>query len=323
MAEFKVTEARLRVIKQRQFNDRWGAEYVAGIFADPKEAPGISTGSILRPRKLGCREFHTLSAPETFISLLCLHHPDCWDIHEQRILYPRQRAHFLYGHARASGLAFKPIPGTIEIADCLGIRHPKVRLRIGNEPTKWPMSPFPFFGDLLLFMEDADGAYALNIPVKNKLEDFRKKGPRSKRPSPDHADDPGAVLRQRLEEMYYGGADIRNQPLGLDQLDKDLRWNLRDLFLADSTPINLCASQRASAIEICRAAIGRDQPAYVAARKVEREFKIPERDAVALLKQGVWRRELRVDLFRPVLMDKPLRPEVVDVFARYSTWFKR
>jgi hypothetical protein len=44
---------------------------------------------------------------------------------------------------------------------------------------------------------------------------------------------------------------------------------------------------------------------------------------MALIHQGIWRRELRVDLFRPVLADKPLRREVTDVLVKYADWFAR
>ena len=46
-------------------------------------------------------------------------------------------------------------------------------------------------------------------------------------------------------------------------------------------------------------------PGYLLARQDARDYRVDEREAVALLKQGIWNRELRVDLFQPVLMDKP------------------
>ena len=324
MAQFKITEARLRQIKQRQWEDRWGSDYIASIFADPKEAPGISTGTILRPRKLGCREFHTLSGAETAASLLALHHPDCWDIFDQRIMYPTPRAHFLYGHPRASGLAFKPFRGTLDVAERLGMlaKHPKVRLHIGSDPKEWPIAPFPYICDLSLFLCDNNGPYMLNWPVKDKLDDFRKPGPRKSRSRPD-AEDPGAVARDLLEETYHSDAGIRTQRIAGKAIDFDLRCNLRDLFLDDTFPTNVNDAHRTEIMSQYRSTIGADIPAHVTARKVASDYKISAREAVALIKQGIWRRELRVDLFQPILMDKPLSPEKMDVFVRYGDWFKR
>lgn len=324
MAQFKITEVRLRQIKRRQWEDKWGVNYVASIFADPKEAPGISTGTILRPRKLGCREFHTLSGPETAASLLALHHPDCWEIFDQRIMYPKPRAHFLYGHPRASGLAFKPFCGTLEVAERLGIlsKHPKVRMHIGNDPKKWPMAPFPYICDLSLFLEDENGPYMLNWPVKDKFDDFRKPGPRKSRLRPD-SDDPVAIARDSLEVMYHMDAGVRTQHIAGKAIDFDVRCNLRDLFLDDTFPTTVSDAQRVEIMAQYRASIGVDIPAYVVVRKVARDYKVSDREAVALIKQGIWRRELRVDLFQPVLMDKPLSTEKVDVFVRYGDWFKR
>ena len=49
MAQSKITWQRLRQIMNRQREDRWSPDYIAGIFSDPREAPGLSTAAILRP----------------------------------------------------------------------------------------------------------------------------------------------------------------------------------------------------------------------------------------------------------------------------------
>jgi hypothetical protein len=69
--------------------------------------------------------------------------------------------------------------------------------------------------------------------------------------------------------------------------------------------------------------IGKDVPIYMVARRVAKQFDFGVEDASALIHQGIWRRELRVDLFRPVLTSKPLRPEVTDVLTKYAAWFAR
>jgi len=44
---------------------------------------------------------------------------------------------------------------------------------------------------------------------------------------------------------------------------------------------------------------------------------------VKILYAAIWSREVRVDLYRPVLPDKPLRRERSDVLVDYSHWFAR
>lgn len=325
MAQIKRTEERLRQIKARQWTQRWGANYVAATFADAREAPGISTGNILRPVKFGEREFHTLSEAEEYFGLLALHNPDCWDLHEQFVMFPKAREHPLFGHPMAVGTHFKPFAGTLEVLDRLGRMsdHPRVRLKLGSDPQKWPMSPFPFTGDLRLFMRDAAGVYCVNWPVKDKYADFRQRGPKAKPRPLDDLDDPSSVARQEVEVIYHADADIRTQQVAKDMIDADLRLNLRNLFLDDSRQFPLTFEQRIEAISMVAEYIGKDAPMYAVARRVAKQFGLSDEDAAALIHQGIWRRELRVDLFRPVLTTKPLRPEVVDVLARYASWFAR
>ncbi len=120
MAVNKINEARLRLIQKRQLRDAWGKDYQAAIWATPAEAPSISTPTILHPAKLGGRPMHTLSRPETWTALLALYHPGVWDIHEQRILYPGPRPHFLDGHRLTVGQAFRHLRGTLTVAEEMG-----------------------------------------------------------------------------------------------------------------------------------------------------------------------------------------------------------
>lgn len=325
MALTKITEARLREMKRRQWEQRWGPDYISAIFADPKEAPRVSTASILHPMKLGERAFHTLSAPETYSSLLALHHPACWDIHEQRILYPMRRAHYLYGHARARGATFKFFEGTLSAAERtrVPVRHPRVRLKLGDDPCTWPMAPFLYTGDLLLFMQDADGPYCVNWSVKDKFNDFRQAGPQSKPRPLDDLDDPHIMARHELEVIYYGDAGIRTQQVAGREIDEHVKWNLREVFLDDSAAIPLDEKKYAAAISMARDHIGCDIPLYIVMRRIADEFHISPKMALKLIDQGIWRRQLRVDLFRPLRPEKPLRPEVVDVLVHYGAWFKR
>jgi hypothetical protein len=325
MAIRLINEARLRTIRSRQWGDRWGVDYVASIWATAQEAPGWSFASILHPRKLGGRDFHTLSRPETFAALLALHNDRLWDLHEHRVLFPEPRAHFLFGHPRAAGISLSPIAGTIDVASRLDIlsRHPKVYVRTGGAMQPPIVVPFPFIGDLLLYLEDEAGAYVLNWTVTDKLSDFRGRGRRPitrRRPTDD---DLSESDRQLIERIYYEDAGIRTQKITGAGIDFDLRCNLRDLFLEQLETVNLPFELIAEITAMFRAAVGSGEVGYEVARDVAAKFSITDRVAVTVLKQGIWNREIRLDLFRPILMDRPLHPEVCDVFDHYREWFRR
>jgi hypothetical protein len=325
MAQIKITYDRLLQIKRRQWEDRWGANYVASVFADPKEAPGISTGTILRPRKLGGREFHTLSRAETACALLALYNPQCWDLFEQRVMSPTPRSHLLFGHPKASGLPLAAFKGTLDVADRLGMlsTHPRVRLHVGADRSQWPLAPFPYLSDLNLCMSDHEGPYLLDWPVKDKFEDFRRRGPSNSSKARPDEDDPAVVQRNLLQKIYFEDAGVRSHHVVGRAIDFQVRCNLRELFLDDSHPLVVEDQTRTEITEQFRDSIGSDKPAYLLAFKVARDRKISERDVAVIVKQAIWRRELRVDLFQPVLMDRPLRAEREDVLDRYASWFKR
>lgn len=323
MAEFKLTEARLRQIRHRQWKLRWGAEYVPAIFANPIEAPGISTGTILSPQKLGGRDVHTLSTPETTFALLGLYNPNCWDMHEQHVLFPTPRPHPLYGHPLAVGNQFPEFRGTLDVARRLGVRHPRVTLGMKDAAGNCLVAPFPYLGDLRMFMCDELGAYCVNLPVKNKFADFRIRGPRRKPRRIADLDDPATVARQALEETYNADAGIRTHPVAMEQMPVDLMCNLKVLFLEEDYEVNLEKDLRPAAMEFVRGHIGRDIPAFAVALALAKQFHVSPREAKALIVQGIWRREVRIDLFRPFLMNKPLRPEVVDVLQRFAAIFAR
>lgn len=324
MAQAKITWTRLQQIRKRQPSVRWSPNYVAATFADPKEAPGISTGTILRAQKLGARELHTLSFNETCAAFLAVYNPNCFEVFDQLAMSAKPCPHLLFGHPSASGLSLGSFKGTVDVAERLGSlsKHPRVRAQIGPDPAAWPLVPFPYLCDLTLCLNDESGPYVVDWPIKDKFEDFRRRGPRKSRSRPDE-DDPAVVGRTLLQRTYFSDAGIRTVEVVGKSIDFHVRCNLRELFLDESYPTTVDEQARAEIMDMFRQNIGRDVPGYLLAHQVARDYKIDEREAVALIKQGIWKRELRVDLFQPVLMDKPLRAETTDVLVRYADWFKR
>lgn len=326
MARLKINEETHRRIYKRQWLDRWHAYYDASIHATPKEAPSVSVATILRPAKLGGRPFHSLSLGETWASLLALYNPGVWDVHEQRILYPTPRPHFLAGHPRGLGQSFSPFAGTVDVADRLGMlsKHPKFSIQVeeNGEPIIETI-PFFYIGDLLLYLEDEVGAFVVNWTVKDDETAFRRRQFDFSGRACIAEDDEGIINRHRLEEVYYADAGVRTQRISKEQIDLNLRCNLRDLFLAHSVCVFIDAESREEVNEFFCSAVGSGVPGNQLCREVESTFGVTGHEAAVLLKQAVWQRRVRVDLFSPFHVNEPLYPEREDALVRYAHWFKR
>lgn len=323
MANPKINEARLRLIRKRQWKDSWGADYVPAIRATPQEAPGISKATILLPQKLGGRPFHTLSPNETWAALLALFHPGVWDVHEQRVLYPEPRPNFLFGHPKSLGKHFPPFKGTLDVCERMGIleRHPKCRVKLGAD-SELKFAPFPYAGDLLLFLTDDDGPYVVNWTVKDKLKSFRTRLPKPGKPQLSH-DDLSTLERHAMEMLYYQDANIPTRQIAGKLIDFDLRCNLQDLFLTHGEPTPLPAGLELRLWQHFNEHVGSQTTALKLVRAAAQRLGVTPSVISTVLKKGVWKRQIKVDLFRPFCIDKRLRPEVDDPLEVYAHWFTR
>jgi hypothetical protein len=320
MATSRINEARLRLIHKRQRTDAWGKDYHAAIWATPKEAPGISTGTILHSQKLGGRPMHTLSRPETWAALLALYNPEVWDIHEQKMLFPGPRAHFLDGHSRCVGQIFKPLRGTLAVAEEMGClsKHPRCRVQLSDQ-IAW--APFPYIGDLLLFMEKQGSVYAVNWTVKDKTADFHRRGPRSGKPRVAEVE-LVAMQRHALEARYYQDAGIPTYQVAGQHIDLDLRANLYQLFLSHAEPRPVSEPCFKELCHHFNQLVGSPTPAYKAIHQVALHLGLTPTAVKNLVEQGIWQRVIQVDLFKPILWDRPLKPQLRDPLEVYQDWFK-
>lgn len=324
MAQVKVNTQRLVTIKKRQGEDKWGRDYVAAIFATPKEAPSISRPSILVPQKLGGRDMHLLSNPEKSAALLALYNPQVWEIHEQKALSTGPRPHFLFGHPRAQGTHWPPLKGTLDVANRMGrlAKHPKVKFK-NSRTGEWQWAPFPLIGDQLLFMQDDQGAYCKNWTIKDKYVDFKKRGPHSAiKPSLDQLS-AESEARHELEKLYYLDGEIGTIQVAGEAIHKDVVANLGELFLHHWRRETIDPALRQKIVEKYNESVGEPAPCFELIAKFSQRFLVEQNVLQAVLRQGIWQREIRVDLYQPILMDQPLRPEKLDVLDQHSNWFQR
>ncbi len=324
MAQTKINETRLREIRKRQWEDKWGKDYIPSIFANPKEAPSLSEFSTLICAKLGRRQAHTISKPETWLAIFALFNPGLWELHEQKILWPTPRAHFLHGHPRAKGQKFAPLRGTLDVAERMGIldSHPVCKIRVGQgSASRLVFAPFFYIGDLLLFLEDDRGLYCVNWNIKDQEAGFDLSRPGTRKPQTPG--DVGVRNRNALERLYYMDGEIPTREIAGSQLDFQLRCNLKELFGAHLHNTNIPSEIQTEITNSFSDAIGTRIRADQLCRELATSYRLEIEDLRDFLKQGIWNRKIRIDLFNSFLMDKPLRPEIEDPLEVYADWFSR
>ena len=321
MAGSNAKLARVRRIMARQCTVEWNQAYVPSIFATPKEAPRCSRPVILKPAKLGLRDMHLMSGVEEGAALLALHSPNVFDIHEQHMLSPAPTQHPLASHHSSIGKQFPRIEGTINVATRLGrfAWHDKV---YSDENSSW--LPNIYVGDLLLFCIDSDGEYCVNWTVKVSHEDFNRPGPRrhGKLRSSNGATE-RAIFRHRLEAEYFADAGIRTQRVVEDEIDVTLKHNLEELFRYHSLPVDLPTPVREHIEKTLAKNVGGVAPAFALLQEIAQRHHLSLECVRTILYQAIWTRRVRVDLFYPLLIDKPLRAERRDPLAVYASWFAR
>lgn len=313
-------EQRVTLILSRQSGFEWGDIYIPSTLAIPREAPKGSRISRLNSRKLG-RELHALSSPEKVFTQLALSHPDLIDLHEQKMLWPLKSGHPLRGHPLMKGVFLAPVRGTVEIAKELGFKHYEIGVDMPDGSRA--MIPFPYQGDLLLYLMGEDGIpYAVNWTVKDRKEAFgERRLSDAKTPVQQKKDRTHARLRAELEKTYYASAGIRTVQVSLDELPPTVIANLDLLFMAHRLPPTLELSVLDDFSDALREAVNDGEPvAYVAIRYAERWGR---RDQfISKIYQDIWERKLPANFFKPILIDHPLSTDDGDLLKVYGALFQ-
>ncbi|MCP5304962.1 MAG: hypothetical protein H6953_05920 [Chromatiaceae bacterium] len=314
---------RLKEILRRQDPPGRGRDYIPAIRAERTEAPGRSRPSRVWSPKLG-REIHVLSLVEQRALWLALYHPDLIDLHEQRMLAVEPRPHPLEGHPAVTDEHLPPFQGTIAVASRLGsIRHhPFVTMRTDDGDSV--KVPYPFIGDLLLFLVDAAGPYCVNWTIKLDSQGFHRRAGGSKPVRDPEQAEAKARIRHAIEEIYYRDAGIPTIRVVRRDIPDALEGNLRRLYSSFSTRVDLDDDARSAVIDRLQGCLLTGQPPLEAFLVLRGQLDLDIMQLKALMEQAIWNRALRVDLFEgPVFCDKPLVPERTDVLDQYATWFNR
>lgn len=317
-----ISAQRLKTIYKRQLECHWDSTYQPSIKATPQEAPSISRAYTLNPEKFN-RQVHVLSTPERNAALLGLYHPNVIGLQEQRMLSPEPASHPLWNMHDINRQNLQPIHGLVEVAEKMGYLHLLPRVNVRMPHNEVITTVFPWIGDLLWAIKDTSGKiYCINWSVKSDYQDFKRPPFRKPKQPADNNENSKLLERHEIEREYYRDAGIRTLFISDDQIDKHVVANLRQIFLHHRRPVNLSDEQKNEILNRFKIAFDTGiPPSDVITSFVDRK-KYTEHECRDLFYQAIWTRKLRVDLFKPVLINLPMNPETKDVLDVYQDWFR-
>ena len=326
-----LSEKRYETIMRRQAGAvRWCDEYQPAMRATRDEAPGRSRPSLAYWSKIG-RDLHFMSLAERHVCLLALYHPGVFDVHEQHMLECGDAPHPLsqFPGSADPRVRASRTRGTVRIANELGMlsRHPAVRIQSPGDQEDATILPFPYLADLLIFLEDQRGRYAVNWSVKARREDFYERGRCVQSPlSPQAVGEVEQTLlskRHMLEQMYFQELGIPTSFIASGELDVQLISNLNRLFARAQRKLRLSFAQEEELILKLQRMVEARQSVLSCLEQLTCELGCDRETVLDGFYKAVWERRVRIDLYRPVLVDKPLAPERTDVLADHLHLFQR
>ncbi|MFD4838261.1 hypothetical protein ACFWP0_12190 [Achromobacter sp. NPDC058515] len=320
-----ISEQRLKLIEKRQLRPGWGAMYQPSMRATRDEAPTRSRPTTLYSAKLD-RDLQFMALPERAVALLALYHPALFELREQHMLSPFPAPHPLAELLNVLPSDLPHFSGTVDVAHRLGklSAHPVVRLSEESTPGGEPVrAAFPYLGDLLVFLEDDAGKYCVNWTVKKHQRDFSQPSMRVVNPLRREKARLRAELRHQIEELYFSDAGIRTVRVAESDIDQYLIANLTWLFGWANHPVSLDEDAYAQILRCFQSSIGTPVTPLSQLDSLAKRHAVGRHDCLKALYSAIWNRQLRVDLYRPIQPDKPLRAERSDVLIDFDHWFKR
>lgn len=323
-----ISPANFRKIFERQTVEQWNADYTPSILATSQEAPAISRASTLGSALLN-REVHTLSLPERHAAMLILHYPNCEGLQEQKVMFPLPRAHPLFGQPGVLSTSLPGFKGVIDVADRLSYltRLPKLSIEDPHNPGQKRRPVYPYISDFLVRLRSpADGSpsYCVNWSVKDTEVAFKRPPLRGASIcQKGRGEAPEVILaRHQIEDLYYNDAGIRTHRIAGSQIHPHLVANLETCIGYHKKSALLPSDQQVEIVQKFQIALDTGLPPREVILSVCSRTKATEYDCRVLLYKAIWLRKLRIDLFSPVLINRPLKPEKHDVFLVYADWFR-
>lgn len=314
-----------RILERQGGAPRWGHDYLPANFIDDGDSPGNTRPSGIYVPDID-RYIQSQAMTERGFVLLALHCPNRLDLHEQKMLPFNPTRHPLAGYPTAKGLDLPAMRGTLAVADAMGQlkRHPVVRAPADHPTHPNQFFPFPYLGDLLLYLVDDAGPYCVNWSVKKSEMDFHRTFHSHIRRQ-SAADREAAEFRHELERLHYLDGRIPTHHQFPELISSELSANLMDLhgWWARPPEDEQVRERESEMVAWYQEQIPKILVQYDLARAAAERFQVSTYDAKWILKKGIFDRRLRVDLFQTVLDNLPLFPEREDPFVKYAAWFAR
>lgn len=321
-----LTAQRLEKILERQGVPRWGKDYQPAVQASAQEAPRDSRPETVYSSLLA-RDIHCMSEPEMFAAFLALYNPRLFDLHEQKMLSMLPSPHPLTTHPFAAGMLLPPVQGTVKVMERLGVlnKHPMVEVVVSKDPfiTQW--QPFPYLGDFLLFLlDDFDIPYCVNWTVKKDALGYKQRGiGRIVNPMYAKEEEAKAERRHVMEEEYHKDASIRTVRITWTDIDEEVAENLRVLCgYSREMLVSLKPAQYQELVCDFNDMVNCRVAPFRVFTPLAAKYKCRPEEVRVALHQAIWKRQLRVDLFRPILANHPLHEEECDILDVYKKWFE-
>lgn len=320
-ANSRPSEARLRKILERQNPPMWGANYVPSILATREEAPSVSRfAQVWSP--LLRRYVHVISTNEEHALHIVIYCDFLFELQEQRMLPTLPTPHPLTGHPNAAGMMLDFLPGTVQVAEELGVleHHPTVLVNtdLGKENV-----PFPWVGDFLLFLHDRNGPYCVNLTVKQSESDFEVPRVGIKASTDVKKSAIKERIRHQVEKHLYNSVGIPTIQIAGDKLNMVMVSNLMQIHGWSSRKHPFNESQLEEIVDYFRRAIVAEISAAEATYYLCKENDYKKEDVKTALYQGIWKRKIRIDLYQTFFFDKPMVAEHRDILVEHASWFGR
>jgi hypothetical protein len=270
-------------IVDRCFPWRYGDEYMSAIPTSRASSP--SRGRLHQISVPGWRRtMHFLSAAEMRVAVWVIYQPAFIECLENRPCMPIPGYPVLDGHPQLRGKTLNSSSGTVELARCLGIKHPMACREMHPKSTndcKQDADYFPIVSDLLCLLKSETSLRAVNLFIKKRLHDFEL--------DPRHSD------LFRLERAYYLEADIPTKQICEEQLHPIVTNNLVRLVKLGMPPADLTNEQIALVLDFMQERIYRSAPVTWVPLLYEK-FGLSFQSVFRIFHYGVLRRYLKIDL---------------------------
>ena len=311
--------ARLRELDRRQGVPKWRADYEAGIRAVREEAPRDSRPSTLYSAACN-RKLHALSIVEREVDLITEYNQRVVvEKLDQWVIPTSPQDHVLTHAPFYSGPKLPRYRGSINVARELGCLkfHPVV-------VADGVLVPFPFIGDLLLFLMDPPHVWTVNLTIKAAPEDFERPFRGKRRPKDPERAAAKERARHAVEEMLH--LDVGTRTVRVTQQDYSpiLAKNLEWLHLWRIERLHISESNQCRVAEAFATGLEQEKTPMQVLRALRSRYDIDEDQIRIVLCRQIFERRLLVDLLgQRILMDQPMRPEEENPLDKLAHWFSR